>query len=57
MNENSQHFEVAQPNAKAPLFHAESYNNIEKSIVEIQLKDYRGKWIVLFFYPSNFTFV
>jgi alkyl hydroperoxide reductase subunit AhpC len=57
MNEDSQHFEVAQPNAKAPLFLAEAYNNIEKSIVDIQLKDYGGKWIVLFFYPSNFTFV
>jgi peroxiredoxin (alkyl hydroperoxide reductase subunit C) len=21
------------------------------------LKDYRGKWLVLFFYPADFTFV
>jgi peroxiredoxin (alkyl hydroperoxide reductase subunit C) len=57
MNENSHNTEMAQPNAKAPLFSAEAYNNVKKSIEEIQLADYRGKWVVLFFYPSNFTFV
>lgn len=57
MNEDRHYYEMAQPNAKAPLFTSEAYNNIEKSIDEIQLEDYRGKWVVLFFYPSNFTFV
>jgi len=23
----------------------------------VSLKDYRGKWLVLFFYPLDFTFV
>lgn len=26
-------------------------------IAEINLADYRGKWVVLFFYPADFTFV
>lgn len=28
-----------------------------KEFQEIQLSDYRGKWLVLFFYPLDFTFV
>ncbi len=27
------------------------------SIKEVKLSDYRGKWVVLFFYPLDFTFV
>lgn len=57
MNENSHNIEMAQPSAKAPAFTADAYNNVKKSIEEIQLVAYRGKWVVLFFYPSNFTFV
>jgi alkyl hydroperoxide reductase subunit AhpC len=25
--------------------------------VDVKLSDYRGKWVVLFFYPLDFTFV
>jgi peroxiredoxin (alkyl hydroperoxide reductase subunit C) len=57
MNGKSQYDELAEPNAIAPLFTLEAYNNMEKSIEEIHLEDLRGKWVVLFFYPSNFTFV
>jgi alkyl hydroperoxide reductase subunit AhpC len=57
MNGKSQYDELAEPNAISPLFTAEAYNNMEKSIEEIQLEALRGKWVVLFFYPSNFTFV
>jgi alkyl hydroperoxide reductase subunit AhpC len=46
-----------QPNNLAPKFTAESYDNVNKTIGTIKLEDYRGKWVVLFFYPSNFTFV
>jgi len=28
-----------------------------KEFGQISLKDYRGKWLVLFFYPADFTFV
>jgi peroxiredoxin (alkyl hydroperoxide reductase subunit C) len=30
---------------------------IEGEFKEIQLSDYQGKWLVLFFYPLDFTFV
>ncbi len=39
----------------APDFKAEAL--IGKSFKEIQLSDYKGKWLVLFFYPLDFTFV
>lgn len=29
----------------------------DNSFKEIKLSDYRGKWVVLFFYPLDFTFV
>ena len=34
---------------------AEVYHNDE--IKKIKLSDYNGKWLVLFFYPADFTFV
>ncbi len=40
---------------KAPLFTAEAV--IDRKIAKINLEDFRGKWILLFFYPSDFTFV
>src|SRR3989338_8812302 len=36
---------------KAPDFQAES------TAGKVALKDYKGKWVVLFFYPLDFTFV
>jgi peroxiredoxin (alkyl hydroperoxide reductase subunit C) len=42
-------------NAPAPEFTEEAYINDE--IKKISLKGYRGKWVVLFFYPEDFTFV
>jgi alkyl hydroperoxide reductase subunit AhpC len=30
---------------------------VNKDFKEISLKDYRGKWLCLFFYPLDFTFV
>ncbi len=29
----------------------------DKEFAEIKLENYRGKWVVLFFYPLDFTFV
>lgn len=26
-------------------------------IIQVKLSDYRGKWLILFFYPGDFTFV
>ncbi len=39
----------------APEFEADVY--VEDDIKKINLKDYRNKWVVLFFYPADFTFV
>ncbi len=40
---------------KAPLFHAEAF--VKGTVKNIRLTDYLGKWVVLFFYSSDFTFV
>lgn len=42
-------------NVPAPDFTEEAFLNEE--IKKISLKDYRGKWVILFFYPADFTFV
>jgi len=40
---------------KLPEFLAEAY--IDGEIKKISLSDFKGKWIILFFYPADFTFV
>ncbi len=40
---------------KAPDFKAEGY--YRGTIREFQLSYYRGQWVVLLFYPADFTFV
>jgi peroxiredoxin (alkyl hydroperoxide reductase subunit C) len=42
-------------NEKAPDFTEDAYVNGE--IKKVSLSDYKGKWVVLFFYPADFTFV
>lgn len=42
-------------NKPAPGFTAEAYHN--DKIKKISLSSYKGKWVVLFFYPADFTFV
>jgi peroxiredoxin (alkyl hydroperoxide reductase subunit C) len=41
----------------APDFDMPSTKNIEKLNENVKLSDYQGKWIVLLFYPLDFTFV
>lgn len=38
------------PNFKAPAYHKGEFK-------EINLEDYKGKWVMLCFYPGDFTFV
>src|SRR5687767_15986440 len=45
---------VGQP---APDFEMASTKNIEKLNEPVKLSDYRGKWLVMVFYPLDFTFV
>jgi len=40
---------------QAPAFTADAF--VDNDIKKISLTDYRGKWVVLFFYPADFTFV
>ncbi|MAF99416.1 MAG: peroxiredoxin [Nanoarchaeota archaeon] len=42
-------------NTPAPSFSAEAFHNNE--IKKVNLHDYRGKWVVLLFYPADFTFI
>jgi peroxiredoxin (alkyl hydroperoxide reductase subunit C) len=39
----------------APEFETSAYFNGE--IKKVKLTDYRGKWVLLYFYPGDFTFV
>ena len=39
----------------APQFKAQAY--VDGQIKELSLSDYKGKWVVMFFYPLDFTFV
>jgi peroxiredoxin (alkyl hydroperoxide reductase subunit C) len=45
---------VGQP---APDFDMPSTKNMEKLDQNVKLSDYEGKWVVLLFYPLDFTFV
>jgi peroxiredoxin (alkyl hydroperoxide reductase subunit C) len=44
--------QVGQP---APDFSAQALEG--ETFKTVSLSDYKGKWLVLFFYPLNFTFI
>ena len=44
-----------QPGQHAPDFTAEAYH--EDKVKKVSLKSLRGKWVVLAFYPADFTFI
>lgn len=46
---------MVEINKEAPEFSAEAYYQGE--FKKISLSDYKGKWVILFFYPADFTFV
>lgn len=45
---------VGQP---APDFNLPSTKNMETLAENVKLSDYKGKWLILMFYPLDFTFV
>lgn len=47
---------VARVGAEAPDFEANAFV-AGKGFQTVKLSDYRGRWIVLCFYPGDFTFV
>ena len=40
---------------KAPLFHLRGINNSNKYKTEWDINDFKNKWLVLYFYPKDFT--
>jgi hypothetical protein len=46
---------MAQVGKPAPDFEASAY--LDGGFKNIKLSDYKGKWVVLCFYPGDFTFV
>jgi peroxiredoxin (alkyl hydroperoxide reductase subunit C) len=48
---------VAKIGSKAPEFSMPTTKNLDTLDHIAVLADYRGKWLVLFFYPLDFTFV
>ena len=48
---------TAMVGQQAPDFDMPSTKNIEKLNENVKLSDYEGKWLVLLFYPLDFTFV
>ncbi len=44
---------AAATGQKAPAFAGKAY--VDGGFKDIKLEDFRGKWVVLFFYPLDFT--
>jgi len=48
---------AVQVGSPAPKFKAQAYLRSSDKFQEIALEDYKGKWLCLYFYPMDFTFV
>jgi len=48
---------LAKVGKPAPDFNLPSTKNLEKLDENVKLSDYKGKWLILLFYPLDFTFV
>ena len=48
---------IAKVGQPAPDFDLPSTKNMETLAENVKLSDYKGKWLVLLFYPLDFTFV
>ncbi len=42
---------------KAPHFEMKTVDGAGQEFSKVSLEDYKGKWLVMFFYPLDFTFV
>jgi hypothetical protein len=54
-NEKMEVISMIQVGKKAPDFTAPGYQN--GKFISVRLSDYIGKWVLLCFYPGDFTFV
>jgi peroxiredoxin 2/4 len=48
---------IAKVGQPAPDFDMPSTKNLETLAENVKLSDYKGKWLILMFYPLDFTFV
>jgi hypothetical protein len=55
LNERKEEVQVILIGKKAPDFTASGYHR--GKFVNIRLSEYLGKWVLLCFYPGDFTFV
>jgi len=55
--ENTTTTTIAKVGQPAPDFNLPSTKNMETLAENISLADYKGKWLILLFYPLDFTFV
>jgi peroxiredoxin (alkyl hydroperoxide reductase subunit C) len=46
-----------QVGSPAPDFQAKAYLRREDAFKDLSLSDYKGRWLFLYFYPMDFTFV
>ncbi len=55
---NSEDLNVLQIGKPAPSFDAPAYDPVKDNVdASVSLADHKGKWVLLFFYPLDFTFV
>jgi hypothetical protein len=55
IQEQEVRMELARVGKEAPNFEASAYH--EGGFKNVTLSDYRGQWVVVCFYPGDFTFV
>ena len=49
--------ESVKIDSPAPHFDLPAYDPLKDDTTNISLSELRGKWVVLFYYPADFTFV
>lgn len=55
--DNKHEVTIAKVGQPAPDFNLPSTKNMDTLAENISLSDYKGKWLILLFYPLDFTFV
>lgn len=57
MDELEFYQDMVKIDTKAPEFTLPGYNPLKDDEAQVSLSDLKGKWVVLFYYPADFTFV
>ena len=56
-NQKEGGFMIAKVGKPAPDFNMPSTKNMQTLAENVKLSEFKGKWVVLCFYPGDFTFV